>query len=247
MLTAQDIKNIAFSNSRKGYNIDEVDVFLDKIEADYIQYERIINQFKTEIEELKAANEEYKNAQNSIQNVLLNAQKLADQIVNEAREKSEEIIINAEKNISAITAQEKELANAFELKAVERKSNLQRELDEMIEKANLKAKSITDAAEDSVKRQQILFDKLRLEIAAFKTAITAKYKEHLSILQDIPDTVKLSPEEMTEIIYAKIDAVPNPEDFILAQKVEELPQDVTEDSSDGFTVEKLLENADIDE
>lgn len=61
--------------------------------------------------------ETLKSSQNSIQNVLLSAQKLADQIVDEAKQKSEEIIDNAQSNIEVMTAREKELATAFELKA----------------------------------------------------------------------------------------------------------------------------------
>ena len=40
MFTAADIKNISFSNSFKGYKQEEVEAFLDKIEADYINIER---------------------------------------------------------------------------------------------------------------------------------------------------------------------------------------------------------------
>ncbi len=240
MLTALEIKNIMFSNALRGYKIEEVDVFLDKIEADYIQFERIIKDYEAKIEDLNEQIESYKNSQNSIQNVLLNAQKLADQIVNEAKEKSEEIIVNAEQNISAITAQEKELAYAFEQKANERKALLENELKEMVENANRKASAITAAAEESVNRQQVLFDKLKLEIAAFKSSITSKYKEHLSILQEIPDTVKMSPQEMAEIITAKIDNVPQAEDFIVDKKEETADEVFDEVSSEGFTVAQSL-------
>lgn len=244
MLTALEIKGISFSNALRGYKIEEVEVFLDKIEADYIQFERIIKDYESKIDALNCEIESFKNSQNSIQNVLLSAQKLADQIVNEAKEKSEEIIVNAEHNISAITAQEKELAFAFEQKANERKALLEKELAQMVEQANLKANAITAAAEDSVKRQQVLFDKLKLEIAAFKSSITSKYKEHLSILQEIPDAVKMSPEEMAEIISAKIDSVPAPEEFLVEnqeeviEEVENENQNLT--SSKGFSIEEQL-------
>ncbi len=233
MLTALDIKNITFSKSMGGFKPEEVDVFLDTVEADYVQFDKIIKDFQAKVESLEREIEDYKNAQNTIQNVLLSAQKLADQIVDEAKEKSQEIVRNAEANISVISAQEKELATAFEFKANERKEALQKELDAMVEKAQLKAKSITDAAKDSVERQQVLFDKLRIEIAAFKSAITGKYKEHLSILQDIPDTVQMDPKEMAEIISAKIDNLPDPNSFIAS------PDEVEEviESSKGFTVE----------
>ena len=238
MLIASDIKNVTFSKSMGGFKPEEVDVFLDKVEADYVQFEKIIKDYKAKIESLENKLQSFEDSQSSLQNVLLSAQKLADQIVSEAKEKSQEIINNAESNISLITAQEKEIATAFEIKAKERKEELSKELEKMISDAKLKAESITAAANDSVERQQVLFDKLKLEIAAFKSAISAKYKEHLSILQDIPETVPMDPKKMAEIITAKLDAVPEVETFIPENKPE---SEVIEAKieSNGFAVESL--------
>ena len=238
MFTAADIKNIAFSKARGGYSPEEVDIFLDKIESEYLQFERIVGDYQSKIQELEAKIKGFEESQNSIQNVLLSAQKLADQIVDEAKVKSEEIIRNAESNITLITAREKEIATAFEIKANARKEILEKELEKMVSDAKLKADSITAAANDSVERQQVLFDKLKLEIAAFKSAITSKYKEHLSILQEIPETVPMDPKKMAEIIVAKIDAVPEAEAFI--QKADMVEAEVKEASS-GFSIEEIIE------
>lgn len=89
MLTASEIKKIEFSKSINGFKRDEVEVFLDTVESDYLQFERIIKDYSLKIEQLEAQINDFKVSQDSIQNVLLNAQKLADQIINEAKEKSE--------------------------------------------------------------------------------------------------------------------------------------------------------------
>ena len=242
MLTASEIKKIQFSKSINGFKRDEVEVFLDTVESDYLQFERIIKDYSLKIEQLEAQINDFKVSQDSIQNVLLNAQKLADQIINEAKEKSEEIVIKAEQNINVITEQEKELAKAFEIKANERKLALQKELDIMIEKANIKSKSIMDAAMDSVQRQQVLFDKLKLEIASFRSSITAKYKEHLSILQEIPDTVDMDPQKMAEILIAKVDAMPDIDSFLptpAKPDYVEFLNDLVEEVNEGFTIENV--------
>ena len=243
MFAASDIKNIDFSTARRGYNTDEVEAFLDKIEADYYQYEGVINGYKAKIIELEEQITALKSAQDSIQNVLLSAQKLADQIVKEAREKSEEIVLKAEANINAITMQEKELASAFEAKANERKAALQKELDDMVAKAEIKAKSINAVTDDAVARQQILFDRLKVEISDFKTAITAKYKEHLNILQSIPDTVGMDPQALADALAANIDAKPL-ESFIMPPVITEPAAEKEEneaEASSGFNIEELAE------
>jgi len=251
MLSAGEIRNVKFGNAVGGYKKEEVDILLDKVEADYVQYERTIKEFQAKTEALTKEIEELKNSQGSIQNVLISAQRLADQIVNEAKEKSEEIIKNAEANISIITAREKELSTTFERKAQERKAVLEKELADMVKTAQLKADSIKAASDDSLARQQMLFEKIKLEVVAFKAALTAKYKEHLELLNSLPDSVPMSPDEMAKIIAATVDKAPDPETFISSGSPLELPEeDITEpemeeDDSVGFIIEN--DNADTED
>ncbi len=214
MFSAADIKNIKFARSMSGYKQEEVDIFLDKVEADYVQFDNIEKAFNAKIDSLNKEISDLKEAQSSIQNVLLTAQRLADNIIGEAKEKSEEILKAAESNLSVIQAHEKELATAFEIKAQERKNTLEKELSKMVSQANKKAQAITSAADDAVKRQQLLFDKLKLEIAAFKAGITAKYKEHLETLSSIPDTVPAEPAYLAEVVSATFDKEPDVNKFI---------------------------------
>lgn len=207
MLTVAEIRNVKFSRAVGGYKSEDVDVLLDKIEADYAAFERIIKDYEVKVQTLNGEIESFKNSQNSIQNVLVSAQSLADNIVKEAKEKSEAIIAQAENNIISITEKEKELSAAFEIKAQEQKATLEKELKAMVEKAQTKADAITGAAEERVKQQQMLFDKLKLEIASFKTGVTAKYKEHIELLSKLPDSVPNDPKYIAEVVSASYDKV----------------------------------------
>lgn len=239
MLSAAEIRNVKFAKSVGGYKQEEVDVLLDKIEADYAQFERTARDFQAKLDGVTKENEELKASQNSIQSVLLSAQSLADNIVREAKEKSEEIIKNAEANIAIITAREKELSTTFEIKAQERRTKLEKELDTMVSEAQRKADGITAAAEDSVARQQVLFDKLKTEVAAFKAGITAKYKEHLEVLSTIPDTVPMDPKYVAEVVTAAIDKEPDIGKFIApAEQSAQPPEEKDVGSQSGFTVEE---------
>ena len=246
MLKANDIKNVKFSKGMGGYKQEEVEVFLDKIESDYLQFERICKDYQAKIDSCEKEIKELKEAQNSIQSVLLSAQGLADRIVNEAKEKSEALIRNAEINITEITSKEKELSAAFELKAQERKNALEKELALMVKEAQTKADSITAAANDSVARQQMLFDRLKLEIAAFKTSVSNRYREHIELLNKLPDTVPSDPQYITKLVSETLDRVPEPEEFIEKPKQSEesilaaLVDESQEDTEDGFRVEDLL-------
>lgn len=207
MLSVSEIRDVKFSRAVGGYKAEDVDILLDKIEADYAAFERIIKDYELKVETLNSEIEGFKNSQNSIQNVLVSAQSLADKIVSEAKEKSEEIIKQAQMNIESITVREKELSAAFELKAQEQKSGLEKELKSMVEEAQKKSDAIVSATEERVKHQQMLFDKLKLEIASLKSSVTAKYKEHIELLSKIPDSVPASPEYVAEVLSASYDKI----------------------------------------
>ena len=243
MLSAAEIRNVKFTKAMGGYKQEEVDVLLDRIETDYNQFDRVIKEYKAKIEAMNTEMESLKNSQNSIQNVLLSAQKLADQIVDEAKQKSAEIINNAQSNIEVITAREKELATAFDIKANERKAKLEKELADMVKTAEIKADSIKAASDDSVARQQMLYDKIKMEMSAFKAAVSAKYKEHLEMLRALPDTAPMDPKHMAEVISAAVDKAPSAESFIedaevkSSAKPEVKPEPVSEKPADeGFKV-----------
>lgn len=199
MLSVTDIKNIKFSNSMNGYKKEEVEILLDKIEVDFSRYERVITERDSKIKELEAEVQNLKSSQDSIQSVLLSAQRLADQIVAEAKQKSEEIVKNAEQSISMITEREKQLTYAFEQKASERKTAFENEMEMAINEATAKKQTVEKAAVESVERQQQLFDRLKEEVASFKTEITEKYKEHLELLSRIPDAVPIEPTKAAKI------------------------------------------------
>lgn len=205
MLTVAEIKDVKFGRAMGGYKTEDVDVLLDKIEADYAAFERMIKEYELKIETLNSEIEGFKNSQSSIQNVLVSAQGLADKIVKEAKEKSEQIITQAQNSIENITVREKELSAAFELKAQEQKGALEKELKAMIEDAQKKAQIITSGAEEQVKKQQMLFDKLRLEVASFKSDITSKYKEHIEVIAKIPDTVPEDPKYVADVLGTEYD------------------------------------------
>ncbi len=263
MLSANEIKNVRFSKAVGGYKQEEVDVLLDKVEADYEQFERTLREMNNRINELKGELEDCKNTQGNIQNVLISAQKFADQIVEEAKVKSAEIISSAQENLEKITAQEKELATAFDKKAGERKAAYQKDLDTIVASAEKKQLAVERATQDCVDRQQLAFNKMKIEVAAFKAEITAKYKEHLEMLSKIPDTLPADPEEIAKAVSLNFDTMPtieeyaqNPDAFSFNEEAESEDEPAAEDAveeteevaiEDIFAVSEKEESEELEE
>lgn len=238
MLSANEIRNVKFSKSVGGYKQEEVDILLDKIEEDYEKFEEIVKTLTAKVELLNGKVEELEGSQSSIQSVLLSAQKLADQIVADAKDKSDEIVKNAEKSIEHITVKEKELTDAFERKAEMRKAEAEKEMDEVIKKAEKRAEAVNKATADSVKRQQLLFDKTKLEVSAFKAEITKLYKQHLELLGEIPSEVPMDPEHIAEAVSLNLEKAPEAEGFIPSEPsvLKEIFSEEQNASSNGFEI-----------
>lgn len=96
MLTPLDIENQRFSKSLKGYNLDEVDDFLDQLTIDYERLYKENNELRNKVESLEKDLEHYKSVEQTLQNTLIMAQQAADDIKTNAQSRADQIIRDAQ-------------------------------------------------------------------------------------------------------------------------------------------------------
>ena len=97
MITPLDIENKKFGKQMmNGYNVDEVDDFLDELTLEYGKLYKENSELKAQREELDNNVGKYKNIENTLQNTLVMAQKTADEITSVAKQQAEQIIKDAE-------------------------------------------------------------------------------------------------------------------------------------------------------
>ena len=97
MITPLDIENKKFAKQMmNGYNVDEVDDFLDELTLDYGKLYKENAELKAQREELDNNVGKYKNIENTLQNTLVMAQKTADEITAVAKQQAEQIIKDAQ-------------------------------------------------------------------------------------------------------------------------------------------------------
>lgn len=96
MLTPLDIENKKFQKQMmNGYNVDEVDDFLDEITVDYEKLYKENSELRSEIDRSKGDLEKYRNIEQTLQNTLVMAQKAADDIKSNAQNEADNIIKSA--------------------------------------------------------------------------------------------------------------------------------------------------------
>lgn len=97
MLTPLEIENKKFSKQMvNGYNVDEVDEFLDLLTADYERLYKENTESRTKIEQLNDDVAHYKTIENTLQSTLMMAQSTAEEVKNVARQQAEQIISEAQ-------------------------------------------------------------------------------------------------------------------------------------------------------
>lgn len=99
MITPLDIENKKFSKQvMHGYNVDEVDEFLDEVLLDYEKNYKMATELSKKVEELTNSLEHYKMIENTLQNTLVMAQTTAEEVKTVAKQQADQILIEAKSN-----------------------------------------------------------------------------------------------------------------------------------------------------
>lgn len=126
MLTPLEIENKKFSKQMvNGYNVEEVDDFLDEITSEYEKLYRENSESRAKIEELNESLVKYKSIESTLQSTLLMAQSTAEEVKNVAKQQAEQIISDAQ-------ATAKQASDALENEVVLKRKELadvQKEFD----------------------------------------------------------------------------------------------------------------------
>lgn len=123
MLTPLDIENKRFGRSLKGYNVDEVDEFLDELTVAYEKLYKENAELKDQIETSKKDLEHYRSVEHTLQNTLVMAQATAEDIKKMAQQQADQIVeeanLKAKKSVEELDRQEFELRSKLEEKRKE--------------------------------------------------------------------------------------------------------------------------------
>ena len=105
MLTLNEIRNVNFRKSNfGGYRAEDVEAFIDEVQLSYDSLLKENAELLKRLESLTSKLEEYQREEDSIRNALMNAQKVGDASLRDAKHKAEIILkdatIKAEKIVS---------------------------------------------------------------------------------------------------------------------------------------------------
>lgn len=166
MLTAKDVREVQFHKSMGGYKTIEVDEFLDRCAETLEALTAQNEENKNKMQVLAETIVEYRNQEDSIRFALINAQRMAESVVKEANEKAEALLTEAQEKAASIVAEAEESA------------------------ANAREQALRDT-----EAEQAELNRIRKDVADFKSRLLSIYREHLTLIGVLEDN---APAEAVE-------------------------------------------------
>ncbi len=225
MLTPERIKEKVFQTTGRGsYRSDDVDMFMNEISASYEQMFKENGDLVRKISILAKKVEEYRADEESLKMALLNAQKLADRIVAEAKE-------TAANEIASVKGETDKLREDAAAEAEALTSNAKAEAEKILDEANKEAKDILGNINRKVTHESLVYEMIQKEASEFKSKLIAMYREHITLINDLPEIVE---EQLEEEAQAEETVVEETQEVVEA--VEEEQEEIVEEVAEGYTV-----------
>ena len=231
MMTPQEVASHAFAKATLGgYNLAQVDEFLDALTEDYSALYNENAILKNKLKVLSETVEEYRATDNAMRKTLLAAQQMADAMVTEAKQKQSELVSEAEKGAQqrvtelqkSIAAEEYRLKKAQESTAayVRRLAEFHdKEMDFLSNLGELVPPELVVKADPAVDIEAAVAAQVRQEEAEQQQAASVQERP-------APRLVAVGPDD---------DIPPMPDDILLPSQAdleEELDPDATRRFSD---------------
>ncbi len=132
MFTPQQIEQISFGKATfGGYNMDDVDSFLEPLTQDYITLYKENALLKSKMKVLVGKLEEYRSNEASMKDAIINAQKTCDMMVKEAEAKCTQMLNEANATAAANVKNSDALIAAEEARVEEARKLARSKIDEL--------------------------------------------------------------------------------------------------------------------
>ena len=157
MITPLDIENKKFNKQMmNGYNVEEVDAFLDEVLEDYEKNYKEVAAMTSKVDELNNNLSHYKNIETTLQNTLVMAQTTAEEVKNVAKQQADQIIEEAKK-----------------------------QADEIVKNSKSSARKTLDDLDMQISAKEKAFDDLKKQFDVYKAKMESLLMSQAELLKEI--------------------------------------------------------------
>lgn len=207
-LTSLDIRDKAFSTKFRGYDIDEVEEFLDIIVNDYEELIHENHEKEAKIRNLEERLIYFDEMKDSLSQSVLIAQDTAERVKQAAQERSGNIVQQAEQDAQRLLDRAKYKANDILRQATDNAKRVAVETEELKNKTRVFHQRLKSTIEsqlsivDSPDWEDILRPTatyLQTSDEAFKMVVEEALGEKVELEEEVDVTRQFSPEELAEL------------------------------------------------
>lgn len=201
MKTPEQIRDMEFQSSPVGgYKKSDVDLFLEEVasEIEILMKQKL--EADRKLQEISKKAPEAALSSAGIQNVLISAQRVAEQITDDAKASAETIIADANLKLTEAGMKAQEIITDAEKNASLLGRTAESEATKIIAEAVKKSEEIVAAATESVELQQKLYDRLKIEVSDFKKKAVTQFASVLELINQLPDEIPFNIERAKNVL-----------------------------------------------
>ncbi len=205
-MNAKEIVTKRFEKAAfNGYKTDDVDEFLKEVSDEFSQLQKDNEELKRKLEVLADKVREYRDDEDALKDAFLNAQKQGNAIVADAKATAEKLTKETNEAVEKQLSEAKVTSERLRNDADEYSKKTRKEADEtaarIVGDANNKAAEIKAAMDRQQEIQENILQQTRKEVLEYRQKILDGYKEHIALIEALPekcenDFVKKTAEEV---------------------------------------------------
>lgn len=158
MITPRDIDNKRFEQTKTGYRPEEVDAFLKEVSDTMKALLAEKEETDNKMAFLIETVKKYKQDEEALKDAMISAHR-----------QSKELMADAESKSAAIVAE------------------AQQKAEQIIAEANVKSDELMGNISERVQKEKAALNTLRTEVADFRSNLLNMYREHLGLINNIPE------------------------------------------------------------
>ena len=223
MKTPDQIRDMEFQKSTMGgYKQSDVELFLEEVASQIEILTKQKNEAERKLQEVSKNAPEVALSTASIQSVLVNAQRVADQVTEDAKQTAEGIIADANLKLTEADVKAREIIADAEKTAVMLGETAEIEAAKIIAAAVVDAERIVAEAKESVELEQKLYDRLKIEISDFRKKAAAQCSALVELINQLPGEIPFNMERSKTVLAVDFS---NPEQLLKAAVDERLKKE----------------------
>lgn len=201
MKTPEQIRDMEFQKSPMGgYKQSDVELFLEEMASEIEILMRQKADAERKFQEYAKKSPDGALSTAGIQNVLVSAQRVAEQINEDANNQATQILNDAKLKLTEAELKAKEIIAEAEAKAVLLGDTAEKEAAKIIAGAVQKSEEIVASAKESVDLEQKLYDRLKIEISDFRKKAAEQCGSLIELINQLPSEIPFNIERAKTVL-----------------------------------------------